>query len=331
MDLPLRFDPFLRPMVWGGRALEKCLGKRLPTSDSYGESWEVSDHPVHRSLVAAGPRAGQSLRVLMEQETGGLLGGAAIRFKTFPWLFKFLDAGDWLSVQVHPDEKSVGKLWPGEGSKTEAWLVLRAEPGSRIYAGLLPGVNEPQLRRAIQDGTVVDCLHVIQPDPGDCIFLPAGTVHAVGGGVLLAEIQETSDATFRIFDWNRRDSHDKSRPLHVEEALASIHWDQGQVHPIRCGGFPGSKAPPPASRRHRQELVACPSFDVGYVRAGEPFACAGENTLELLAILDGKGQIVTPRSEELIERGQVWLLPAAMPRSWCRPDGIIHALHCTLP
>src|SRR5262249_19325002 len=155
----------------------------------------------------------------------------ADRCAVFPWLVKYLDARDWLSVQVHPDDEAVRRLWPGEGGKTEAWFVLAAAPESKIYAGLLPGVDEPALRKALATGTVADCLHQFRPRPGDCLFLPAGTVHAVGGGVLLAEVQQTSDATFRLFDWNRVDAQGRPRSLHVEQALACINWRQGPVLP----------------------------------------------------------------------------------------------------
>src|SRR6516165_10177358 len=140
MNAPLRFHPHLRPMVWGGRRLGEVLGKPLPTADAYGESWEVSDHPSHRSVIAAGAYAGRTLRDLMEHERADLLGPSAPSYDVFPWLVKLLDAWDWLSVQVHPDEESVKRLWPGEGSKTEAWFVLDAAPGSKVYTGLLPGV-----------------------------------------------------------------------------------------------------------------------------------------------------------------------------------------------
>jgi mannose-6-phosphate isomerase len=248
MDSPLRFKPYLRPMVWGGRRLETVLHKPLPTEEAYGESWEVSDHALHRSIVESGPATGSSLRDLMERQREGLLGRAAPRYAVFPWLVKFLDASDWLSVQVHPDEEAVRRFWPGEGSKTEAWFVLDAAPGSRIYAGLRPGIDEQRLRTAIAAGTVAECLHSFEPRPGDCVFLPAGTVHAVGGGVLIAEVQQTSDATFRLFDWNRRDSQGKPRQLHVEEGLASIHWEQGPVEPVRVVGFDAPRSA--AARRN---------------------------------------------------------------------------------
>src|SRR5262249_49482861 len=140
----------------------------------------------------------------------------------FPLLIKYLDAHDWLSVQVHPDDRLAEELSPGECGKTEAWVVLHAEPGSRIWAGLRPGVAQADLERHLERGTVVECLHALEPRAGDCIFLPAGTVHAVGGGVLLAEVQQTSDATFRLFDWNRIQPDGTRRPLHIEQSLASI-------------------------------------------------------------------------------------------------------------
>src|SRR5262245_35988467 len=218
-------------MVWGGRRLEAILGKPLSSDEPHGEAWDLSDHPLHRSVAATGPWMGKTLRHLMENERDGLLGPAAETHAVFPWLVKFLDCNDWLAVQVHPDEEAVRCLWPGEGSKTEAWFVLDAASGSRVYAGLRPGTDEACFRAALQAGTVAECLHCFEPKPGDCIFLPAGTVHAVGGGVLMAEVQQTSDATFRLFDWGR------PRPLHIDEALASIHWDHGPVEPIRVAGF----------------------------------------------------------------------------------------------
>src|SRR5437763_8788678 len=152
-------------MVWGGRRLADVLGKRLPSDEPYGESWEISDHASHSSRVDRGPLAGRTLHELMTQERPSLLGKAAWRYETFPLLVKLLDANDWLSVQVHPDDEAVRTLWPGEGGKTEAWFILAAEPTSRVYAGLKPGVDEPALREALQRGTVADCLHRFTPRP----------------------------------------------------------------------------------------------------------------------------------------------------------------------
>jgi mannose-6-phosphate isomerase len=318
LDTPLLFTPFLRPMVWGGRRLA-ALGKPLPTAEPYGESWEVSDHPHHRSIVARGPLAGQTLRHLVETDSAALLGSTA--YTTFPWLIKFLDANDWLSVQVHPDERAVRALWPQEGSKTEAWFILDAAPGSRVYAGLQPGVGPAELLAAVKAGTVTECLHSFEPRPGDCLFLQAGTVHAVGGGVLMAEVQQTSDATYRLFDWNRKDAKGKSRELHLAESLACIDWQRGPVAPVRADGFG-------TPRRKRQALVSCPYFALDYVQDSEPFPCGGKGHLQAAVVLSGRGRWAD--GEEL-HAGQTWVLPSTMPAMECRPEGPLALLMATLP
>jgi mannose-6-phosphate isomerase len=309
-------------MVWGGRRLGTDLGKPLPTNERFGESWEVSDHALHRSSVAVGEHAGRSIRDLMNKQRVELLGRAADRFSVFPWLVKFLDAADWLSVQVHPNEEQVHRLWPGESGKTEAWFVLGAQPESRIYAGLRPGVDERRLREALQQGKVADCLHSYEPRPGDCLFLPASTVHAVGGGVLMAEVQQTSDATFRLFDWNRRDAAGNSRPLHIEESLACIDWQRGPVEPIRNEGFPSFVG--------RHNLVACPFFQIELIGAREVFTCDGRQ-LTMLLVLHGQGRLSSPGFQEPIRRGEVWVLPAALGHAECRPEPELVVLRVTLP
>jgi mannose-6-phosphate isomerase len=332
MRVPLRFKPYLRPMVWGGRQLGEVLGKRLPEGGTYGESWEISDHPAHHSVVAAGPWRGQTLRRLMEREAGALLGAAAAQHARFPWLVKLLDAWDWLSVQVHPSEADVVRLWPGEGSKTEAWFILAAAPTSRVYAGLLPGVDEKRLRQGLAAGTVGDCLHQFRPRPGDCVFLPAGTVHAVGGGVLMAEVQQTSDATFRLFDWDRRDAHGRPRQLHIEEALACINWETGPVRPIRAEGYPTVDDRPLRARHSlRQELVRCRYFLMEYVRQAGQSSWGGTGRLQVVVVLHGRGRLETGEGDWPLAAGDTLLLPAALDRLTCHPDGDLGVLLSTLP
>jgi mannose-6-phosphate isomerase len=325
MNTPLQFHPYLRPMVWGGRRLGEALGKPLPTAAPYGESWEVSDHASHRSAVAGGPHAGRTLRDLMEREPAALLGEGAEALPAFPWLVKLLDACDWLSVQVHPDERAVRDLWPGEGSKTEAWFVLDAAPGSRVWAGLRPGVGEKELRAALRAGTVAECLHTFEPRPGDCLFLPAGTVHAVGGGVLMAEVQQTSDATFRLYDWDRADAQGRRRELHIEQALACIDWRAGPVHPVRPEGYPDATAP------LRQRLVSCRYFTLDYLRQSAPFSCGGAGRMQVLIVLHGRGAVETPDGPLPLAPGRALLLPAALPAVTCVPDGPLGLLVSTLP
>jgi mannose-6-phosphate isomerase len=327
-DSPLRLEPFLRPMVWGGRRLESTLGKRLPGREPYGESWEVSDHPLHRSVIASGAWVGRNLRELMENERAALLGAAAERCRVFPWLIKFLDARDWLSVQVHPDERAVRELLPGEGSKTEAWFVLDTQPGSLIYAGLLPGTDEPKLRAALESGKVADCLHRFEPRAGDCVFLPAGTVHAVGGGVLMAEVQETSDATFRLFDWNRRDAQGKSRSLHFRESLAAIHWQRGPVHPLRVPEFGQNEG---RITPRRLLLVDCPFFKLEYIQDDRALRLGGTGGPQAMIVVGGRGEWRTSHGPEETAAGQTWLLPASMPALECRPCTSLKLLLCSLP
>jgi mannose-6-phosphate isomerase len=322
---PLLFEPFLRPMVWGGRRLGTVLHRPLLDSQSYGESWEVSDHASHRSRVAQGRFHGHTLRDLMEQRPRELLGSAAGVYATFPWLIKFLDCHDWLSVQVHPDEDAVRRLWPGEGSKTEAWFVLAADPGSRIYAGLREGVDERTVRQALAQGQVADCLHQFVPRPGDCVFLPAGTVHAVGGGVLMAEVQQTSDATFRLYDWDRRDAKGQKRQLHIEEALASIHWKQGPVQPMSVADFAGG-----TSRDLRMPLVECRYFRMEYVEQNRSFTVGGQR-LQAVIVVKGEGWLRTAETEERLMPGHVWVLPAACSTVQVAPAAALGILVCSLP
>jgi mannose-6-phosphate isomerase len=308
-------------MVWGGRRLATKLGKLLPDDQPYGESWEISDHPLHRSVVASGPLAGTTLRQLMETRSDELLGTTA-SYSTFPILVKFLDCSDWLSVQVHPDAEAVKKLWPGEGSKTEAWFVIDAEPGSRIYAGLKPGVGEREMRAALQAGTVAECLHSFEPKPGDFVFLSAGTIHAVGGGVLMAEVQETSDATFRLFDWNRRDAQGNARKLHINEALASVDWDQGPAVPSHVSGFAGDATP------QLKPLIACPSFELEFVRGTNRISRNYVGRPTLIVVLHGDAILGGPTTGERLARGQTWLLPASLGKVDIHARGSVSLLLC---
>lgn len=312
---PLRFHPYLRPMPWGARGLSEHLNKSLPGEGSFGESWEVSDHPLHRSVVADGPLAGTSLRTLMETRKADLLGTAARQHSVFPWLIKFLDCRDWLSVQVHPDTQVVQQLRPGEGSKTEAWFILKTEPGGRVYAGLKPGVTEKDMRAAVAAESTQELLHSFEPKAGDCIFLPAGTVHAVGGGVLMAEIQETSDVTFRLFDWNRTDAAGKRRDLHIEESFQSIHWDKGPVTPKNVSGV-----------TTEMNLVRCPFFQLDYRPLTAPTPIGGDG-MHTLIIVEGTGRWQDGRE---VTPGHAWVLPAAMPAQTLTPSGSLKILDATL-
>lgn len=308
MNHALRFKSFSRPMVWGGRKLATHLNKPLSDSNAYGESWELSDHPNHLSIVSEGPLSGKTLRDLMLEHKQHILGQAASKHSKFPWLIKYLDAHDWLSVQVHPDEEKVGTLWPGEGSKNEAWFILDAAPEGKIFAGLLPGVTEKEVREASLDGTISKLLHQFTPKAGDCLYLPAGTVHAVGGGVLIAEIQQTSDATFRLFDWNRKDSNGKGRDLHLEESIACIDWKSGPKDPIYSGYSPAKTA----AASIRKELIHCHYFQIEFYSEPNSSLLGNTGCMQIAMVLNGTGTLGTGSAKTMLNKGDTLLFPASM-------------------
>jgi mannose-6-phosphate isomerase len=318
---PLRFEPIFRRYIWGGRKLGTVLGKSIGPESDYAESWEIVDRGVDQSRVLAGPLAGATLSQLT-QEHGQELLGRHYPQPRFPLLFKFLDCEKTLSVQVHPDDEAAAKLDPPDFGKTEAWVVLAAEPGSVIYAGLKRGFDRAALERELNRGTCELCLHRIEPRVDDCIFLPAGTVHALGAGLLIAEIQQSSDATFRLHDWNRVDAQGKPRPLHIEQSLNAIDYDRGPVNP--------SVALPTDDPRV-ERLVECKSFVLDRWKLSDPATIGGDNRFHLLAVLEGEIRIVGNQVESLIRRGGTILLPACVGACAIEPASSATILDMYLP
>ena len=208
--------------IWGGRKLAELFGKSLPTSKRIGESWEIVDRPEAQSVVVSGPLKGKTLRELWTDDRS-LIFGEVSDTPRFPLLIKLLDAREKLSLQVHPPERVAAEL-SGE-PKTEFWYVAAAEPAAELLLGFREPIAREQFAKALREGTAADYVHKISVNPGDAAFLPAGRLHAVGAGNLLIEIQQNSDTTYRVFDWNRVDDKGKSRQLHVEQALQCIDFD----------------------------------------------------------------------------------------------------------
>ena len=303
---PLVFEPYLRPQVWGDRRLEELFGKPLPPEGSFGESWEISGHRHHVSRVSDGSCKGMLLTDLCAKYSRDLFGHHVPA--PFPLLIKLLDCHDWLSVQVHPTDELARKLLGEENGKTEAWVILHAEPTGRIYAGLRPGITRPDLERHLAAGTVVQCLHSVQPKPGDCIFLPAGTVHAVGGGVVMAEVQQSSDATLRLYDWNRSGSPGKPRPLHIPEALESIYWHGGPIQPV-----PGSPLSGLPDGVRGESLVQCPYFHLTRFKLTRSLDNPHSGCLSIWMVLAGSAELRNMADEypRFFRRGETVLVPAA--------------------
>jgi len=297
---PLTFVPLLKRLRWGGRRLGTILGKAIGCDSDYAESWEICDHGADQSIVASGPHRGRALSQLVH-ECGPELLGKHSGLNQFPLLLKFLDASDRLSVQVHPNDEQARLYDPAERGKTEAWVIIAAEPGSVVYSGLKSGVTQQQLSTHILDGTVEECLHQVPVVPGDCLFIPAGTVHAIGEGILLAEVQQSSDLTFRLFDWNRVGADGKPRMLHPEQSLACIDFERGPVAPVspRTIG-PGAEL-----------LVRCPYFNIVRRSTAATVGIPRADHCRILMALQGSLEFDADGERHPLKAGQTLLVPAA--------------------
>lgn len=280
---PLRFEPIYQYRLWGGRRLSGLLSAPLPGDGPIGEAWALSDRDDHQSKVVNGPLTGQTMGWLMEQYREQVMGKLASRFCRFPLLLKFLDAQQMLSAQVHPSNAHPELLPPGEMSKTEGWVVVEAENESRIYAGLKPGTTDGDLRHSLTDGTIADHLAGIVPRPGDAVFIPAGTVHTLGGGVVVFEVQQNSDVTFRLYDWKHIDAKTgQLRPLQVDQAFACIDFN----------GNAGGLVTPLVETKpsvEQEKLFDCEAFELDRLIGKSPFFVGSSAEPRVLVCIEGSG------------------------------------------
>jgi len=296
ISYPLKLKPIYKHRIWGGQKLREVFGKNIPPGAKIGESWELSDLPKDKSVIINGSLAGQTLHSVLQQYPGEIAGDKNYT-GSLPLLIKFLDAQETLSVQVHPDEKTCRRMGRGK-AKTECWYILSAADGAVIYKGLRKHVTRDRFARAIQQGNVADLLVKVPVEPGQCHFLPAGTPHSIGAGLLIAEIQTPSDTTYRVFDWNRLDDTGRDRPLHIAEALESIHFSSfGDSLPVSTTG----------------RLIDCEYFKVDKGRqAGASKLLLSVGQMKTLIILEGSGTIAARRPPAVEFRsGDVILVPAA--------------------
>jgi len=322
---PLRFEPIYQYRLWGGRRLADLLTAPLPGDGPIGEAWVLSDREDHPSRVANGPLTGRTISQLLDLSAEQMLGKLAHRFRRFPLLLKFLDAREMLSVQVHPSDAHRDLLPAGETGKTEAWVVLEAGPESRIYAGLKPGTTADDLRRALANKTVADHLAYFTPKPGDGVFLPAGTVHTLGGGVVVFEVQQNSDVTFRLYDWDHVDARTgQPRALQAEQALACIDFA------ARAAGLvaPVIEAAAPVKR---ERLFHCEQFRLWRLRGQSQFTVGAAGVPRVLICIEGSGQVERSGSTYAVGKGEVWLLPAVLGACVFQPCGAVSVLEIALP
>lgn len=333
MLYPLRFAPIFRQYLWGGRRLGEVLQKPIGNADDYAEAWEIVDRGEDQTRVQGGPLDGRTLHEVLKSHGHELLGQHHPRSQ-FPLLLKFLDCRRTLSVQVHPNDAQGALLDPPDLGKTEAWFVLDAQPGSLIYSGLKSGVDAATLREHLEQGTVEEILHAFTPRAGDCLFIPAGVVHALGSGLLVAEIQQASDTTFRLFDWNRVGNDGQPRPLHIEEALEVIDFQRGPVMPqaseVVKSFSPGLQV---------ERLVECDKFVLERWRGNVNEAKGHTATVRIppvdycriISVLAGSVEFSGDPVAGGWEKAQSGIMPASLPETEMTLHGACELLCAYLP
>jgi mannose-6-phosphate isomerase len=306
MLYPLIFKPIFQERIWGGRQIESLYGKPLPPGVPIGESWEICDRPEAQSEIVNGPLAGKTLHWIMQHHSRELLGSARALNGRFPLLVKILDAREKLSLQVHPPASKAKAL--GGEPKTEIWYITRAERDAELYVGLREGVSREEFETKVKEGTVAKCFHRIPVRAGDAMFLPSGRVHAIGAGLVIFEIQQNSDTTYRVFDWNRVDAQGKPRQLHVAESLECIDFEDFEPEPIRAD------LPEPAPANvHIQTLVEDPLFRVETVSLVPPaHVDYSVQVPHVIAMIEGSATVLHDRFPVELSPGEFCLVPAAV-------------------
>ncbi len=303
---PLRFDPIPLSRLWGA------------------EIWLLSDRDAQASRVSDGPLKGTSLGQLWRQAPQQVLGEPHPRYRRFPLLLKFLQVRQELSVQVHPSDAYAGRLPGGDTGKTEAWVVLEHGPRARVFAGLKPGASVAALRQAIAQGTIADRLAGFAPNSGDVVYLPAGTVHSLRD-VVVFEVQQNSDVTFRLYDWDHVDPvTGLRRPLQVEEALACIDYSQGAIAPLT----PCTQQTQPVLR---EQLIQSEYFGVTRISGRHSFVVGAVQSARVLVCLSGAGHLEHAGAAFEFGQGDTLLLPAAVGACSCLPHGTVTLLEIALP
>jgi mannose-6-phosphate isomerase len=320
---PLFFTPIYQYRLWGGRHLSHLLTEPLPDGP-VGEAWILSDRNDHASVVTEGLYKGYTLTQLFNQYPESIMGKLAGKFEKFPLLLKFLDAKEVLSVQVHPSDDQKEYIPKGDTGKTEAWVVLEAGKKALIYAGLKKGTDEADLRKGLDEHKVADYIHSFTPKPGDGVFIHSGTVHTLAD-VVVFEVQENSDTTYRLYDWDRIDAKTgKPRQLDVDKAIACIDFGITDVGPVK----PKKIAAQPVLR---EELFNNEHFILWRMHADTKFTVGAEDMPRILICIDGKGDIAFNGTNYAIKKGDVVLLPAELGEMDCIPQGNINLLEIAIP
>ncbi|MHB9023617.1 MAG: type I phosphomannose isomerase catalytic subunit [Armatimonadota bacterium] len=316
MLYPLRFAPLLFEKVWGDHRLKSIMGRQLPPNTLIGESWEVADHPHGRSVVANGTLAGRTLREVIALDPQALLGTrvSVHGHAHFPLLVKYIDAEEALSVQVHPPDEYARAHGESFG-KTEMWYILHADPGATLIVGLQDGVTREQFRQALEDGDPGSLLYQMPVKTGESIHIPAGRIHAIMPGLLILEIQQNSDITYRLYDWGRVGLDGKPRELHIEQAMDVANWSDytpsPQAEHVHLEG---------ANRR--AILATCEYFLVEkYALAAERIFSTDAGSFTIVNCVAGRGELAWAGGTESLTFGDSLLIPASLTDFTLLPDG----------
>lgn len=314
MLYPLKFTPILKQTIWGGEKLAyKSQNKNLQSSP-IGESWEISGVQENQSVVSEGPLAGNNLEELIEVYMGDLVGDRVYeKFGIeFPLLIKYIDACDDLSIQVHPDDTIARERHNAYG-KTEMWYVVDATPEARLLLGFNKNTDKTEYLDKLQHHTLPELLNVEKVKKGDCFFIPAGTVHAIGKGCLIAEIQQTSDITYRIYDYDRRDKNGQARELHTELATDVICFKQQTEHSIHYHSH----------ENHTEELVSCNYFTTNYLKFDREIEkdYFKIDSFVIYMCLEGEFSIVYNIDQSIkMKKGETVLIPASLQNIFLLPE-----------
>lgn len=289
---PLRFEPVYKDYIWGGNRIPRLYNRDMPDG-IYAESWEISTHPDGTTAIANGPLAGKTLRDLLPEHKNALLGTNVVG-DDFPLLIKLIDAREVLSVQVHPNDDNAAAV--GGEAKTEMWYFMEGDPEAQIYCGLKPGIGKGEFLQAMEDKTFADILRPVAATPGQAVFVPGGRVHAIDKGSLVLEIQQNSNTTYRLYDWGRVGPDGQPRPLHIDQAMKVIDWDNNGDPHCQISGTTIQKC----------DYFQLDRFELS---EGKAFEASGES-FHALFVEKGEGTIRWADGGEALATGQSWLIPA---------------------
>ena len=312
----LTFQETYFARIWGGRRLGGTLGRDVPEDSIIGEAWLISDHDECQSIVDTGPWAGKTLGQLMSECPDYLLGSHAKATPRgqFPLLLKLIDAGEALSVQVHPDDATALRLGEPDVGKTEMWHVLEADPGAELVCGLVPETTRDTFAAAVAEGRVERCMTRFPAPPGTSVFVPAGTVHAIGAGILLAEIQQNSNITYRVHDWNRVDASGQPRQLHLVKAMEAIDF-----HGVHTGSSP--QVTLTTDGKNRRALGVCRYFAAERLEVKPERHCVkGTGSFHLVMAATGTLTVLAGDAHVTLRRGAAALVPGSVPEYMLKGD-----------